>query len=69
MTTSVYGGTLSRTGRGGGERGDAEATHGDPEATQTPAKHSRACALVPEPPGAAQYTGQLRISRGKQPLF
>ncbi len=24
--------------------------------------------LVPEPPGAAQYTGQLRISRGKQPV-
>jgi hypothetical protein len=33
-----------------------------------PPQHSRACALVPEPPGAAQYTGQLQISRGKQPL-
>jgi hypothetical protein len=67
MTTSVDGGVLSRTGRGGGG-GDPEATHGDPETTRIPAKHSRACALVPEPPGAAQYTGQLRISRGKQPL-
>ena len=42
------------------------ATQRRPEYRQ---KHSRACALVPEPPGAAQYTGQLRISRGKQPLF
>jgi hypothetical protein len=33
-----------------------------------PPQHFRACALVPEPPGAAQYTRQLRISRGKQPL-
>ncbi len=53
---------------GGGGGGGAEATHGDPGANQTPAKHPRACALVPEPPGAAQYTGQLRISRGKQPI-
>jgi hypothetical protein len=69
MTTSVDGGILSRTGRGGGGR---EATQRQPMATQRrpriPAKHSRACALVQEPPGAAQYAGQLRISRGKQPL-
>ena len=69
MTTSVYGGILSRTGRRGG---GGEATQRQPVATRRrpkiPAKHSRACALVPEPPGAAQYTGQLRISRGKQPL-
>jgi hypothetical protein len=71
MTTSVDGGVLSRTGRGGGG-GEATQTQRQPVATRRrpkiPAKHSRACALVPEPPGAAQYTGQLRISRGKQLL-
>jgi hypothetical protein len=52
--------------------GGGEATQRQPVATQRRPKHlpkhSRACALVPEPSGAAQYTGQLRISRGKQPL-
>jgi hypothetical protein len=60
MTTAVYGGKSSRTGKREG---------GKPEATQgTLRQLSKSLALVSEPPCAAQYTGQLRISRGKQPL-
>jgi hypothetical protein len=68
MTTSVDGGVLSRTGKGGGGGG---ATQRQPLATLgtcIPAKTLQGLRPGAGPPGAAQYTGQLRISQGKQPL-
>ncbi len=52
---------------GEGEEG-GRATQRQPKATQGRPRHPPQLSRVPEPPGAAQYTGQLRISRGKQPL-
>ena len=65
MTTSVDGGVLSRTGKGGG---GGEATQRQPLATCIPAKTLQGLRPGAGPPGATQYAGQLRMSRGKQPL-
>jgi hypothetical protein len=58
------GGLISYGGRGRQPRGNPW----QPLATCIPAKTLQGLRPGAGPPGAAQYAGQLRISRGKQPL-